>query len=242
MGNACASSGRAGDVTSPKKRGRKPGKTKANADPEAPTRRTRRPKPAGPRILTIAFCRDVPSDVLARRVAEYRTPLVALRLEGVPLGDAGARHVARALVYGPHAASLRGLSVAHCRVGTSGCVALARALLETGVLSLDLSANAIRADGVKALVGAIRSRRAWGPPGGRVELRLGENPLVLTPPHVGVAALAELASCLRCVPRAKALALSRVGLRRRRNQSRGKTARPGYLPTPLPRPNRTRFP
>ena len=104
----------------------------------------------------------------------------------MPLGDAGAGHVARALVYGPHAGTLRGLSVAHCRVGTRGCVALARALLETAVVSLDLSANAVGADGVKALVGAVRGRRpdAWGPPGTRVELRLSENPLVATPPHV----------------------------------------------------------
>jgi hypothetical protein len=68
--------------------------------------------------------------------------------------------------------------------------------------------------GVKALVAAVRGRKKWGAAGTRVELRLSENPLVGTPPHVGVAALAELATALsEKVPRRKALELRGVGLR-----------------------------
>ena len=188
------------------------------AQPAAPA-----PKPskkaahAPSSTLTIAFCRDVPTDELARRVAEHRGVTRVLRVEASRLGAGGGAQLSRAVVHGPRASALVGLSLAHCGLSTAGCVAVARAFLETRLASLDLSGNDVRAEGVVALAAAVRGRGgrgAWGPPGSRVELQLAENPLVGSPPHVGVAAVAELVAALaEAAPRRKALGLAAVGLR-----------------------------
>ena len=185
------------------------------AQPAAPA-----PKPskkaahAPSSTLTIAFCRDVPTDELARRVAEHRGVTRVLRVEASRLGAGGGAQLSRAVVHGPRASALVGLSLAHCGLSTAGCVAVARAFLETRLSSLDLSGNDVRAEGVVALAAAVRGRGALGPPGSRVELQLAENPLVGSPPHVGVAAVAELVAALaEAAPRRKALGLAAVGLR-----------------------------
>ncbi|KAJ1450099.1 hypothetical protein M885DRAFT_533265 [Pelagophyceae sp. CCMP2097] len=171
-------------------------------------------------VLTISHVTDIPPDVLALKIAANPTRLVVLRLLGVPLGDSGAAALARAVVHGTSATTLRALRVATCALGSEGATSLAGALQASQIMHLDLSDNAIRADGVKALAAAVRGRsakhgaEAWGRAGSVFELRLSENPLVETPPHVGVAALADLATALaQHVPRRKALALRSVGMR-----------------------------
>ena len=48
--------------------------------------------------LTIAFCRDVPTDELARRVAEHRGVTRVLRVEASRLGAGGGAQLSRAVV------------------------------------------------------------------------------------------------------------------------------------------------
>ena len=115
-----------------------------------------------------------------------------LRLESVYLGDAGCEALASALVKSRHRSSLRALRVARCGFSSSGCAWVCGFLLKSRLRSLDLSGNAIREDGVKALIGALQGRAKssggresatetsespWGPLGSTFEVRLSENPL-----------------------------------------------------------------
>jgi len=127
-----------------------------------------------------------------------------VRVEAASLGDAGATYLARELVEGK---KLRELTIAHCRVGDRGCLALAKVMqrMPLSLILIDLSGNRIGPAGVSALTKAIKA-------GPALTLLLDENPLVGTPPHQGVAALADLCASLSSVKEVT-LGLSACGLR-----------------------------
>lgn len=149
----------------------------------------------------VLVCLDEPSDILAKRVRD-KPGLEQVRIEAASLGDAGATHLARELLEGR---KLRELTIAHCRVGDRGCVALAKVMQQMPLSLIDLSGNRIGPAGVSALTKAIKA-------GPALTLLLDENPLVGTPPHQGVAALTDLCASLSSV-KAVTLGLSACGLR-----------------------------
>lgn len=163
-------------------------------------------------LTVTAVDREVPLDRLATAIGNYDCKggglLRVLRIEGLQLGDSGGTRIGVAIGRGRHVGSLECLRIAGC--GICSLASLAEVMAKSpSLLCFDLECNAVRAEGVSLLAAAMGRRRAWGPPGSRLEVRLSENP-------IGVSGrdrrtIGELAGAMRLVPRRKRLALAHVG-------------------------------